>query len=96
MHPFKADFPYFSHHPEVVYLDSAATTHKPAMVIDRCRDYLEKDYATIHRGQYTSALASEHLYRAVRQQLATHINAPHDEEVIFCANSTHASNMAVE
>lgn len=96
MHFSKADFPYFTHHPDVIYLDSAATSHKPSVVIDRCRDYLERDYATIHRGQYTAALASEALYRSVRQQLATHINAPHDEEVIFCTSSTHASNMAVE
>ena len=49
MSNFKQDFPIFSHHPELVYLDSTATAQKPCFVIDAIKDYLEHDYSNIHR-----------------------------------------------
>jgi len=52
----KQDFPIFQTHPDLVYLDSTATSQKPAMVIDGVADYLRSSYANIHRGSYDISL----------------------------------------
>jgi cysteine desulfurase/selenocysteine lyase len=51
----KKDFPIFGVHPELVYLDSTATSLKPKSVIDKTIEYY-KDYSSnIHRGVYQIA-----------------------------------------
>jgi selenocysteine lyase/cysteine desulfurase len=46
---FKSDFPLIVDHPEILYLDNAATTQKPSMVIDGVSEFLKNEYANIHR-----------------------------------------------
>ena len=46
---FKQYFPIFKNNPELVYLDNAASTQKPQMVIDGVSNFLAHDYANIHR-----------------------------------------------
>jgi cysteine desulfurase/selenocysteine lyase len=45
----KKDFPFFDTHPDLVYLDNAATTQKPRYVIDKTQEYIASSYANIHR-----------------------------------------------
>ena len=52
---FRKQFPIFKHHPNLVYLDSAATTQKPKMVIEGITQFYEKENANIHRGIYDLA-----------------------------------------
>ena len=46
---FRTDFPIFTSHPELVYLDSASTAQKPQQVIDAISHFFATDYANIHR-----------------------------------------------
>ena len=55
-------FPIFGKHPNLVYLDNAASTQKPKVVIDWVSDFLRNDYANIHRGLYSLSEKSEELY----------------------------------
>ena len=51
----KKDFPIFRNNPSLVYLDSAATSQKPAIVIDAIKEYYENYNANVHRGLYPLA-----------------------------------------
>ncbi len=46
---FRSDFPIFTTHPDLVYLDSASSAQKPKQVIDSLSRYFATDYANIHR-----------------------------------------------
>ena len=50
MHSRKSDFPLLAASPELHYLDSAATSQKPRVVLDAIRAYYEQDNANQHRG----------------------------------------------
>lgn len=95
MHIRKDDFPIFRHHPELIYLDSAASAQKPAAVIEWITTYLEHDYANIHRGLYGLAQRSEDMYWATKRLVADWLWAS-QEEIIFTSNSTAASNLLAQ
>ena len=58
--PRRADFPLLAANPKLHYLDSAATSQKPKVVLDAMRAYYERDNANPHRGAYAlSARAKE-------------------------------------
>ncbi|MBP6256183.1 aminotransferase class V-fold PLP-dependent enzyme [Patescibacteria group bacterium] len=46
---YKSQFPLFTHHPDLVYLDNAATVQKPSYVLDEVQYFLTHEYANIHR-----------------------------------------------
>ena len=90
------DFPIL--HQEVngrplVYLDNAATTQKPTVVIDALRHYYEQDNANIHRGVHTLAERSTAAYEATRQAVQSFIGAGEVEEVIFTQGTTDGINL---
>ena len=72
----KKQFPIFSHHPNLAYLDNAATTQKPQIVIDGITDFYQKENANIHRGIYDLAAKTSQKYEAVRNKVAQFLNAP--------------------
>ena len=89
---YKQLFPIFSYHPEVTYLDSAATTQKPKEVLDAVMDYFEHSCANAHRGSYSWATASAKRIASVREQVANYIQAsPH--EVVFTSGATESLNL---
>lgn len=89
----KQDFPIFERSPELVFLDSAASTQKPRQVIDALANFYAHEYANIHRGAYRlSAFATER-FEAVREQAARFFGAPATEGVIFTRNATEAVNL---
>lgn len=89
----KADFPIFQHSPELVFLDSAASTQKPRQVIEAISGFYEREYANIHRGAYRlSAFATER-FETVREQVTQFFNAPAPDGVIFTRNATEAVNL---
>jgi len=78
---------------QLIYLDNAATTHKPHAVIEAEADFYAKHNANIHRGLYTlSELATEE-YERTRSAVAQFINAEHPREIIFTRNATESLNM---
>jgi len=93
----KKDFPIFKRkidNKEIIYLDSAATTQKPKIVIDKIKEFYEKHNSNIHRGLYTLSDEATSLYEKSREKVAKFINADR-EEIIFTKNTTEAINYAV-
>ncbi|MBS3092192.1 cysteine desulfurase [Candidatus Pacearchaeota archaeon] len=90
----KQHFPIFENNPELVYLDSAATTQKPKQVIDAITSFYEKENANIHRGLYGLSIEATKKYEEARKIIADFINAD-ENEIIFTSGTTHAINMLV-
>lgn len=88
------DFPVLRNRPKLVYLDSAATTQKPQVVIDAITSFYEHDYASVHRGVYDLAAAATERYELARGQIAAFIGAESAREIVFTANATAALNLA--
>ena len=78
---------------DVVYLDSAATAQKPKRVLDAVRAYYEQDNANVHRGLYDLARRATERYEAARRTVATFINAPSADEVVWVRGTTEAINL---
>jgi cysteine desulfurase / selenocysteine lyase len=89
----KEQFPIFRYHPELTYLDSAATAHKPDCVIDAMTHFLQRDYATVHRAAYRSSVRATELYHAAREGVRHFLNASHVDEIVFTRGTTDAINL---
>jgi len=76
----------------LVYLDSAATTQKPAAVIDEISRYYREINANVHRGAYTLADEATTAYEGARARVASFINAP-PSEVVFTRGTTSGINL---
>lgn len=87
----KNDFPIFSNR-DLVYLDSAATSQKPSIVIDALKNYYENSNANVGRGAYSLAVESTELYENARTIIRKFINAKKNEEIIFTKNTTESTN----
>ncbi|OGK13198.1 hypothetical protein A3A93_02410 [Candidatus Roizmanbacteria bacterium RIFCSPLOWO2_01_FULL_38_12] len=90
----KKDFPIFDKHPELVYLDSSATSLKPRPVIEKLLEYYTDYTANIHRGIYKNAEKSTQEYEDTRKVVAKFINAKRPEEIIFTRGTTEGINLA--
>ncbi|MBI3177148.1 MAG: aminotransferase class V-fold PLP-dependent enzyme, partial [Chloroflexi bacterium] len=92
-----ADFPILSREVRpgvpLIYLDSAATSQKPASVIEAMNDYYRRSNANIHRGVHALAEEATALYEGARERVAGFINARSIKEVIFTRNATEAINL---
>ena len=93
----KNDFPILSRevHPGVnlVYLDSAATSQKPAVVIDVMDQYYRWTNANIHRGVHTLAEEATAEYENARKKIVKFIHANSSRELIFTRNTTESINL---
>lgn len=89
----KKDFPIFKHFPELVYLDSTATSLKPKQVIDKLEEYYQEYPANIYRGIYDISEKATEEFEKTRQTIALFINAPLSEEIIFTRNTTESINL---
>ena len=90
---FRQQFPIFQHHPNLVYLDSAATTQKPKMVIEGITRFYEQENANIHRGIYDLAAKATQKYESVRQKVAEFIHANNQSEIVYTSGTTAAINL---
>lgn len=93
---YKSDFPIFTTHPELVYLDSAASAQKPEVVIRAVDQFYRTSYANIHRGLYPLSVASTTAYEAVRKKVAAFLQAPSPQEIVFTKSGTEALNLLAE
>jgi cysteine desulfurase / selenocysteine lyase len=92
----RRDFPILatrSHGKPLVYLDNAATTHKPRAVIDAERRFYEGQNSNIHRGVYELSQVATGLYEATREKTRAFINAPEAAEIIFTRGTTESINL---
>ena len=77
----------------LVYLDNAATTQKPAAVIQRLSQYYEKENSNIHRGAHFLSQQATEAYEKARQSAAAFMNAPGAHEVVFTRGTTESINL---
>jgi cysteine desulfurase/selenocysteine lyase len=77
----------------LVYLDSAASSQKPSVVIDAVADYYREYNANVHRGIYTIGEKATAAYEGARAAVARFINAPDPHEIVFTRNATEAINL---
>ncbi|TSC53344.1 MAG: cysteine desulfurase/selenocysteine lyase [Microgenomates group bacterium LiPW_16] len=77
----------------LVYLDNAATTQKPQVVIDAIVDYYTRYNANIHRGIHTLAVEATQSYEEARKKVGRFINAKSEKEIIFTRGTTEAINL---
>lgn len=89
----KKDFPIFTRKPELVYLDSTATSLKPQSVIDKEMEYYTEYTANVHRGIYKSAEKATEEYESTRSLVAKFIHANDASEIIFTRGTTEAINL---
>ena len=87
----RKDFPMFENS-DSVYFDSAATTFKPQVVIDRVTRYYTHESYNVGRSDYLAAFSVEKEVNAVRQQVAEFINAK-AEEIVFTSGATASLNL---
>jgi cysteine desulfurase/selenocysteine lyase len=92
----RADFPILQRHVHdkpLVYLDNAATSQKPEVVIQAVDDYYRRYNANIHRGVHTLAEEATEAYENARRKVSRFINAYSAKEVVFVRNTTEAINL---
>lgn len=91
MSEWRNDFPGLTH----AYLDSAATAHKPKIVIDKMAALMGVKYATVSRGLYKTSQEMTAAYEAARGTIATFLNAS-DNEIVFTKNATESLNLVAQ
>jgi cysteine desulfurase/selenocysteine lyase len=93
----RADFPIFQREVRpgvpLIYLDSAATSQKPAHVVEAMDAYYRRHNANVHRGIHTLAEEATALYEAARDRIQKFINARSRKEIVFTRNATEAINL---
>lgn len=93
----RADFPILSRNVRpgvpLIYLDSTASSQKPAAVIDAMDSFYRLSSANINRGIHTLAEESTAAYENARQKVAGFISAASPREVVFTRNATEAINL---
>jgi cysteine desulfurase/selenocysteine lyase len=91
----RADFPIFArreHERPLVYLDSAATSQKPQVVIDALAEHLSSHNANVHRGVYALAQEADAAFDGARAKVAAFTGAD-PQTTIFTKNATEAINL---
>jgi len=92
----RADFPILKEKVNgkpLVYLDNAATSQKPQVVIDSIVNYYTTINSNIHRGVHTLSQKATDAYEEARIKLQHHFNAKKSHEIILTAGSTHSINI---
>lgn len=95
----RADFPTLHQNVSgkpLVYLDNAATTHKPRAVIDTLTAYYERDNSNVHRGLHALSMRATDGYEAARLRVAKYLNAAAAEEIVFTRGTTEAINLIAQ
>ncbi len=89
---FKEMFPFFAANPGVTFLDSAASTQKPAGVLTTMDDFYRTTYANVHRGSCEIANKATLVYENARKTVADFIHAPTDC-LVFTKGTTESINL---
>jgi cysteine desulfurase/selenocysteine lyase len=95
----RKDFPILHqevHGRPLVYLDSAATSQKPQVVIDALADYYARDNANVHRGVHRLSERATEAYEGARARIQRFFNAAHPREIIFVRGTTEGINLVAQ
>jgi cysteine desulfurase / selenocysteine lyase len=94
----REDFPILKrqvHGKPLIYLDNAATSQKPQVVIDTLNRYYVEENANIHRGVHYLSEKATQAYEDARLKVRNFLNAPSEREIIFTRNVSEAINLVV-
>ena len=80
----------------LVWLDNAATTHKPQAVIDATSQFYGRDNSNIHRAAHTLATRSTGLFEAGREKVRKFLGAADAKEIVFVRGTTEAINLVAQ
>ena len=92
----KKEFPIFSNkvqNNDLVYLDSANSSQKPQIVIDRIYDFYTKEFSNVGRSVHYLAVAATNFYENTRKSVQKYINAEYADEIVFTKGATEAINL---
>lgn len=92
----RKDFPILSQKVyglPLIYLDNAATTQKPNIVLDKLRQYYSEYNSNVHRGVHLLSQEATDAYEVARKTIARFIDAAHDREIIFTKGTTDGINL---
>lgn len=95
----RADFPILSREVNgnpVAFLDSAASSQKPAQVIDAMSEYYRTTHANVHRGVYEFSEKATDMFESARKKVANFIGAKSSREIIFTRNTTESINLVAQ
>jgi cysteine desulfurase / selenocysteine lyase len=96
----RAEFPILHqmHHDQMplIYLDNAASSQKPRLVIDALADYYRRYNANVHRGVHKLSEAATEAYEGARIKIKKFINAGSKREVIFTRGTTESINLVAQ
>jgi cysteine desulfurase / selenocysteine lyase len=96
----RADFPILQqmHHDDVplIFLDNAASSQKPSMVIDAMQTYYETYHANVHRGIHKLSEQATEAYEQARKKMKAFINADNHREVLYTRGTTESINLVVQ
>ena len=77
----------------MVYLDSANSSQKPQVVIDKISNFYETEFSNVGRSVHTLAVKATNRFEATRDKVQKYLNAKHREEIIFTKGATEAINL---
>ena len=92
----KKEFPIFDnkvHNNDLVYLDSANSSQKPKVVVDRIYDFYTKEFSNVGRSVHYLAVTATNLYEDTRSSVKKYLNAKHENEIVFTKGATEAINL---
>ena len=92
----RLDFPVLKRTPygsPLIYLDSAATSQKPTIVIDALNEYYRNYNSNVHRGIYSISIEASEKYEDSRKKVSKFINSKNISEIIFTRNTTESINL---
>ncbi len=92
----RADFPILDQEVNgkpLVYLDNAATSQKPNVVVNALRDYYEQINSNVHRGAHALSTKATEAYESARDKVAAFINAASRQEIVYTRNASEAINL---
>lgn len=89
----RADFPLLAANPALHYLDSAATSQKPAAVLDALRHFYETSNANPHRGAYALSAQATDAYHEARATIARFVGVADADCLLFTRGTTESINL---
>jgi len=92
----KKEFPIFDEkiqNNDLVYLDSANSSQKPKIVIDRINEFYTKQFSNVGRSVHYLAVAATNMYENTRSSVQKYINAEDKNEIVFTKGATEALNL---
>ena len=95
----RKDFPILRervHGRPLIWLDNAATTHKPQSVIDRISYFYEHENSNIHRAAHELAARATDAYEGAREKVRGFVNARSVNEIVFVRGTTEAINLVAK